>query len=147
MLRVAVGRLPQRAPTNRFAVSLTTAPLEGDNVITRRHRCHLARGDLVSRVADRHLRPEAVSPSGHRLDEHGRPPVVAELHPQLANMPVDDVALNFELTTPDARQQLLTAQHLSGVRREKVEERLLDRGELELLAPNTDLLLHEVDLE
>src|SRR6267143_5257621 len=75
------------------------------------------------------LRLKSVALPGHCLDEPRRAPVIAKLHPQLADVTVDDVALDLELAAPDARQELLAAQHVARVRREQVEQGLLDRCE------------------
>src|SRR2546428_5122540 len=86
----------------------------------------------------RGLRLEPVALAGHCLDELRRAPVVAELHSQLADVTVDNVALDLELAAPDARQELLAAQHRARVCREQVEQRLLDRGERKVLIADTD---------
>ena len=63
---------------------------------------------LIGRATHTQLRLEAVSRSGHRFDESGRAPLVSQLHPQLADVAIDDIALNLELTAPDGREKVLT---------------------------------------
>src|SRR2546430_2869140 len=84
---------------------------------------------LVGRATHTQLRLEAVPRSGHRLDESGRAPLVAELDPQLADVAIHDIALDFELTAPDGREKVLTGQRLPGVGGKEIEERRLDPGE------------------
>src|ERR671936_2562412 len=95
----------------------------------------------------RFLGPIAVPPSGHRFDESWTAPVVAELHAKLADVPVDDVALDLEFASPDARDEVLSAEHLARVRGEEVEECLLNGREREIVAGHPHALFHEVHLE
>src|SRR5256885_7122702 len=102
---------------------------------------------LVGRGTHTQLRLEAVPGSGHRLDESGRAPLVSELDPQLADVAIYDIALDFELTAPDGREKVLTGERFPGVCGKEVEEGLLDRGEVEHATADADALFDEVDLE
>src|SRR5437667_1901010 len=102
---------------------------------------------LVGRATHTQLRLEAIPRSGHRLDESGRAPLVSELHPQLADVAIDDIALDFELTAPDGREKVLTGQRFSGVGGKEIQEGLLDWGEVEHATADADALFDEVDLE
>src|SRR5512132_3950218 len=91
---------------------------------------------------------EAVAAGRDGLDVARGAPVVTELHPQLADVPVDHVAFDLEGRAPDALQERLAGQDLARVRREDVEQGLLDRRELERFsAVELDGLLDEVDLD
>src|SRR5712691_2032890 len=140
-------------------MSSITTPAEPSTCITPKDRCHF-RWSCKARFSGgatslrgfadailRGLRLEPVALAGHCLDELRRAPVVAELHSQLADVTVDDVALDLELAAPDARQELLAAQHRARVCREQVEQGLLDRSERKVLIADTDPLFDEVDLE
>src|SRR2546428_2126414 len=93
------------------------------------------------------LRLEAVALAGHRLDEMRVAPAVAELYAKLADVAVDDVALDLEVLTPDAVEDELAAQRLPGTGREEVEQGLLERAELELARPDLQFPLEEIDLD
>src|SRR5439155_3279830 len=93
------------------------------------------------------LSAESVALTGYRLDELWRTPVVTKLHAKLANVAINDIALDLELAAPDAREQLLAAQDFPRVGCEQVQEGLLDRRERKILATDPDALLDQIDLE
>src|SRR2546430_10264863 len=93
------------------------------------------------------LRLVAVALAGHRLDEMRVAPAVAELYAKLADVAVDDVALDLEVLAPDAVEDELPAQRLPGTGREEVEQGLLERAELELARPDLQFPLEEIDLD
>src|SRR5438034_335005 len=68
------------------------------------------------------LRLESVTRSRDGLDVARRAPLVVELHAELANVPIDDIALDLELTAPDRGKKIFPADRLSGLRRQKVDE-------------------------
>src|SRR2546428_12351580 len=59
----------------------------------------------------RGLRLEPVALAGHCLDELRRAPVVAELHPQLADVAVDDGGLALRLPPPQGREGVPPGPH------------------------------------
>src|SRR2546428_11544750 len=61
----------------------------------------------------RGLRLEPVALAGHCLDELRRAPVVAELHPQLADVAGAGVGLRLLLAPPPPPEELPAAPHLS----------------------------------
>ena len=65
---------------------------------------------------------------------HGRDAIVAELLPQVADVHVDHVRARVVVEPPDAAQQLLPAEHLPGMAEERLGERELPCGELDLRA-------------
>src|SRR5712691_9027067 len=77
---------------------------------------------LLRGVAQARLGLEAVTRPGDGLDETRRAPLVTELHPELADVTIDDVALDLEFTTPDAREKVFSAPRPSGVRGEEIEK-------------------------
>src|SRR5438270_12745142 len=91
------------------------------------------------------LKPVSATGNGHDITR--RPPLVAELHAQLPDVTVDDVALDLELTAPDRREQIFAAQGFARVRGEEIEKRLLDRSELKVAARNAYALFNEVHLK
>src|SRR5439155_9141144 len=93
------------------------------------------------------LRLESVTRSRDGLDVARRAPLIVELHAELADVPIDDIALDLELTTPNRGKKIFPAERLSGVRRQKVEERLLDRREVQDAAADADALFDKVDLK
>src|SRR5258706_15730481 len=74
----------------------------------------------------------AVAPSRYGPDEARLLDVVAELPAQIRDVPVDEVAAELAVDAPDVVQKLLPTHRFSGVRRQDVEQRFLDRGQLEL---------------
>src|SRR5439155_1269952 len=101
----------------------------------------------VDRRRLRDLSAESVALTGYRLDELWRTPVVTKLHAKLANVAINDIALDLELAAPDDREQLLAAQDFPRVCCEQVQEGLLDRRERKILATDPDALLDQNDLE
>src|SRR6185503_2498631 len=87
---------------------------------------------LLGRAADRLLRLEAVARPRDRLDVLGRPPVVAQLDPELQDVAVDDVALDLEFASPNCGEKVFPTERFAGVGGKKVQKRLLDRRELKL---------------
>src|SRR5438445_2779572 len=93
------------------------------------------------------LRLEAVALAGHRLDEMRVAPAVAELYAKLADVAVDDVALDLEVLTPDAVEDELPAQRLPGTGREGGEQGLWDRAERELARSALPLARREIAID
>src|SRR5207253_8966398 len=91
---------------------------------------------------------ETVSLAWNGFDVARRAPIIVELHAKLPDVTIDDIALDLEVAAPDARQQALACEHLTGVRGQDVQEGLLDRRELEAAAAaQLHGLLDTVDLE
>src|SRR5438552_2613956 len=147
--RVDRSCLPQRALAGHvFVTAAPSATPVSRRVITALHvASNCAEALLVGRATHAQLGLEAVTRSGHRLDESGRAPLVPELHPQLADVAIDDIAFDFELTAPDGREKVLTGQRFPGVGGKEVKEGLLDRGEVEHATADAHALFDEVHLE
>src|SRR5213593_4003252 len=148
MSRVDRSDLPQCAgPSTICYRSLATASLRIPDVITALHRPASCAGTSLGRGGDFRLLLESVAGAGHGLDVARRAPLVVELHAQLADVTIDDIALDLELAAPDRREQVLAAQGLAGVGRQEIEERLLDGREVKGAAAHAHALLDQVDLE
>src|SRR5438093_1010171 len=106
----------------------------------------LRRG-LLCGVAQARLGLEPIPRAGDGLDEAGRPPIVVELHTQLADVTIDNVALDLEFAAPDAGEKVFPAQRSSGVGGKEIEQSLLDRRELKVATADADALFDQVDLE
>jgi hypothetical protein len=74
-------------------------------------------------------------------------PIVLQLRAESANVPVDDVALDDEVGAPQSVEDLLASEHVPGVGGEEVQQRLLERGEVQLVISGEDLSVEHVDLE
>ena len=90
-------------PVNDVSCSQVTPPptRARPRTITRRGAYWLPA--LLRGCAQARLRFEPVASPRHRLDVSGRAPLVTQPHAQLADVTVDDVAFDLELTAPDRR--------------------------------------------
>lgn len=69
---------------------------------------------------------EAVSAAGNRLDVSRSSRMVLQLDPQVADVPVHDVALRHAVGAPEMIQNLVPRQQAARVRREQIQEALLE---------------------
>src|SRR5205823_2524690 len=83
--------------------------------------------DLASRSA--RFRKETVALAGHRSDVSRLAPAIPELDPQISDMTVDDVALDHVVGAPQRVEDLFATDDAVRVRREEIQERLLQGGE------------------
>src|SRR2546428_2393483 len=90
---------------------------------------------------------EPVSLPRDGLDELGAAPIVLELHAKVAHVAIDEVALGDVVGPPERIEDRLAVDGLAGIRRQEIQERLLDRGELQHRRPRADLAIEQVDLE
>src|SRR5699024_7006795 len=80
------------------------------------------------------VRRQAVSHASYRLDG-----LRADLLAEVADVDVDDVRSGIEVVAPDVAEQLLPAQHVSGVAQEGLEEHELPSAEVTFLPSDGDL--------
>src|ERR1051325_7470444 len=90
---------------------------------------------------------EAVAPAGDRADEPRGTPIVLELHAQVPDMPVDEIALRGVVRAPERIEDRPALERRSGVRREEIQQRLLGLGEVHPFAVRPNGPLEEVDVE
>src|SRR6266571_6570335 len=147
MSRVDNSPSPMRLAESALFVSPTTASLRKRIVITALHGIADCAGALFCGAGHARLRLESITRTRHGLDVPRRAPLVVELHAQLADVTVDDVALDLELAAPDRCEQVLATQRLSGVRGQEIEERLLDRREVKVATAHGHALLDQVHFE
>ena len=62
-------------------------------------------------------------------------------------MPIHDVAFDHEVSSPQCVEDLLAAEHAARVRREQVQQCLLERGEVQLVLAGEHLTVENIDLE
>lgn len=62
-------------------------------------------------------------------------------------MPVDDRALAYEVGAPERIEDLLPSNYASCVRGQEVQQRLLERGEVHLVAPREHRSVEHIDLQ
>src|SRR5712691_5124678 len=94
--RRQIGPPPRTSPRPFCYRSLTTGPLGTRIVITALHPVADCVSALLGCAAHSRLRLESVARTGHRLDVARRTPLIIELHAELADMAVNDVALDLE---------------------------------------------------
>src|SRR4051812_2700755 len=70
-----------------------------------------------------------------------------QLHAEVPDMPVDDVALRHVIGAPEIVQDLVTGQQPAGVGCQKVEQTLLDGGEVKLRVAGTYATVQDVDFQ
>src|SRR5438132_4208791 len=90
---------------------------------------------------------EAVASTRNSLDIAGLMPVVLKLRAEGTHVAVHDVALDHEVGTPKGVEDLLAGEDAPRVRREKIKQRLLERGEVQLVFAGQDLAVEDIDLE
>src|SRR6266550_946380 len=90
---------------------------------------------------------EAISRAGDRLDVPRLVPVVLKLRAQGSHVAVHHVAFDNEVGAPERVEDLLAGEDVAGVGGEKIQERLLERGQVELVLSRDDLSVQDVDLE
>ena len=88
-----------------------------------------------------------VAGAGDGLDVPRLVPVVLKLCPQGAHMTVYDVALHHKVGAPERVEDLLSREDASSVGGEKVEECLLQRGQMQLVLTREHLAVEDIDLE
>src|SRR3989454_805804 len=149
MLRVDKPASPNAnlSTTNDRTTSTPSSTPRTRPVITALHTRADCVAALLGGVAHAGLGLEPIARPGDCLDETRRAPLVPELHPQLADVTIDDVALDLEFAPPDAGKEVFPAQCPSGVGGEEIEKSLLDRSELKVAAADGDALFDQVDLE
>src|SRR5438105_1728666 len=108
----------------------------------------IASGGAAAAVR-RWLRPgkEAVPLSGHGADEAWPPPVVLELHSEVSDVTIDEVALRDVVRAPERVEDRLAAERPPGIRREQVEQCLLYRGEVQDRRSRLHALVEQIELE
>ena len=74
-------------------------------------------------------------------------PVILQLGPQRTHVAVDDVALDHEVRSPEGIEYLHAREDRAGVRGEKVQQCLLERGELQFVLPCEHLTVQNIDLK
>ena len=62
-------------------------------------------------------------------------------------MPIHDIALDHEVGAPEGVQDLLPRKHAPRIRCEEIQQRLLERGEIEVVVTRHDLAVQYVDLQ
>lgn len=114
-------RRDARANGDEEAASRTRRPPAGGSILsTRSTAAGFCPSELVSAslpdgcCASRFL-ANAVSHAAHGGDELG-----AELFTERADIDLDDVRTGVEIVAPDAREDLLARQHLSGMAKKKL---------------------------
>src|SRR6266550_8373890 len=90
---------------------------------------------------------EAIPGAGDRLDVPRFVPVVLKLRAQGSHMAVHDVAFDDEVGAPKRVEDLLSGEDVAGVGGEEIQERLLERRQVELVLSREDLSVQDVDLE
>src|SRR5438874_7843640 len=89
---------------------------------------------------------EPVALPRHRADEAWPAPVVLELHSQVADVTIHQVALRDVVRAPERVEDRLTAERLPGVRREQVQQRLFYRGEMQDRRSRLHTLVEQIEL-
>src|SRR5439155_19651723 len=90
---------------------------------------------------------EPVAGARDRLDVPRLVPVVLKLGPQGSHVTVHDVALDHEVSAPERVEDLFACKDAARVCCEEVEQRLLERGQMQLVFAREDLSVENVDLE
>src|SRR5256885_7442818 len=114
---------------------------------SRRARTTARGGATVVRGRALWTDKEPVALPRHGADETRPAPVVLELHPQVADVTVDQVALRDVVRAPERVEDRLPGERLPGVRREQVQQRLFYRGEMQDRRPRLHTLVKEIELE
>src|SRR6266576_676384 len=116
------SRRQPRLPQRQLLPTRTTSTPRTRTVITALHTRADCVAALLGGVAHAGLGLEPIARPGDCLDETRRAPFVTELHPQLADVTIDDVALDLEFTAPNAGEEVFPAQGPAGVGGEEIEK-------------------------
>src|SRR5207248_8569057 len=116
-----------------FATSVSTPQWSSTSEMraasSRRARTTASGGAGVVRRRALWTDKEPVALPRHRADETWPAPVVLELHSQVSDVTIHQVALRHVVRAPERVEDRLAAKRLPGVRCEQVQQGLLYRGE------------------